>query len=524
MPFSAPSAENSLQHPSGDQFHSTRTDSSVTPINDHPSTPPPQINELETKQPDLFLNISLDTDNKSFSNQDGSSANQTITTATTSSCITIIEETDSKQELSKSPDCPPAAKPSKLIYFEGLRGIAALQVVFIHTLSYFLYLDRLTRGGIITRSILQSNADKKSSEPKLLKKLLSSFVRRPFRFLLPLYFGSLYKIFLIKYIGLQQDGGHALPESTWFFFKEPLRFLIYGINPTQPFLPVPAWTLYPEMLGSMVIYIVTAVLLPYAENPRIRYTVLGTMFLFFFLSDNWSFYFLIGYTISDISISGYIAKFNRWKHKLLTKILMFAFSCIITFEYSERAHGDDKNVEHPNPIRAKLLEWLDVIKINTNPGWNFPEHSLLVFYCTTVFFLIESTPLLQRWLSIRPVAYLGRISFMLYLLHQDTALAMTPITDKWLEYGLKGWIARFLLDMAVCILVADLATRLFDEPLQKVVRRAEKLILHDKWYILPVRKWPAFMAGKASELRAVIGERLVGARKAMPGPFKRRQL
>ncbi|KAJ3097065.1 hypothetical protein HDU97_005298 [Phlyctochytrium planicorne] len=416
---------------------------------------------------------------------------------------------------------------TKLIYFEGLRGIAALQVVFIHTLNYFGILDNITRlyqqwsfavpiffilsGGIITRSIIQSNAEKKSTHSNLLKKLYSSFVRRPFRFLIPLYFGSIYKIILIKYFGLKVDSSHDLPESLWIFFKEPIRFLIYADGPTIPFLPVPSWTLFPEMLGSMVIYTVTAVLLPYADNPRIRYTTLAVMFLFFFFTDNWAFYFLIGYAISDMSVSGYISKFNACKHKLAIKIIMLLVACGITYEFSVRANPSDAIVQHPNPIRAQLLEWLRIAKIHTNESWNFPENSLLVFYCTVVFFLIESTPFLQRCLSITPAAYLGRISFMLYLLHQDTALMLYPMTEKWLEHGPKGYIAKFLFDMAICILVADIATRVFDEPLQKVLRRTERFILYDKWFILPLWEWPAFFAYKVRELMVFVATKVVAA-------------
>ncbi|KAJ3094283.1 hypothetical protein HDU97_008267 [Phlyctochytrium planicorne] len=458
------------------------------------------------------------------------------------STITIIQET--KEESLTTSSNP---KTSKLIYFEGLRGLAALQVFFIHTLGYFKRLDNLIRlyqhwssavpiffilsGGIITRSILQSNADKKASPSKLLEKLFSSFVRRPFRFILPLYFACFYRIILILHFGLKQEPGRELPESVKVFFRDPVRYLIYKIPATQPFFPVPAWTLHPEMMGSLIIYLVTAVLLPFSENPRIRYTVLGTMFLFCFYSDNWAFYFLIGYIISDMNVSGYTAKFNKWRYSLVVKIMMLIVSCGITYEFSDRATPGDQEVQHPNPIRAQLMGWFgEENKIHFERGWGFPEHSIMVFYCTTVFFLIETTPFLQRMLSISPIAYLGRISFMLYLLHQDTAIALRPTTDQWLiltpdgtDYELKGCIKRFLLEMTVCILVADLSTRLFDEPVQKVVRRMERLILHDRWYLLPISEWPSFLGRKAIEFRNFLGERCVGAQKAFLGTFKRKQ-
>ncbi|KAJ3095034.1 hypothetical protein HDU97_007344 [Phlyctochytrium planicorne] len=430
----------------------------------------------------------------------------------------------------------PPARTQKLIYFEGLRGIAALQVVFIHTLHYFKELDNWSRlyqrwssavpiffilsGGIITRSILQANASGRSTPAKLLQKLYSSFIRRPFRFLLPLYFGSLYKMMLIKYFELKADNEHALPESVFQFFAEPLRFLIYSDGHFPAFIPIPSWTLYPEMLGSMVIYIVTAVLLPYADNPRIRYITLATMFLFFFFSDNWSFYFLIGYTISDMTVSGYTAKFMKWRFSTLVKILMLVVSCGITYEFSRFPTDDAKEVYNPNPVRKQLLEWFGVAKFHTNPGWNFPEHSLLVFYCTTIFFLIETTPILQWILSLPPIAYLGRISFMLYLLHQDTAIMLSPRTEHLTHEGVEGHWKKFLFETAICILVADVATRVFDEPLQKVVRRAEQLILHDKWYWLPVRRWPGFVVERCGEFPGFVHSRVKASVVELVGKVK----
>ncbi|KAJ3094281.1 hypothetical protein HDU97_008265 [Phlyctochytrium planicorne] len=401
----------------------------------------------------------------------------------------------------------PPAPTQKLIYFEGLRGIAALQVVFIHTLHYFKMLDNYSRmyqhwssavpiffilsGGIITRSIIQANFEKKSTPVKLLKKLFSSFVRRPFRFLIPLYFGSLYKMMLIQYFGLKVDKEHGMPESAWQFFGEPLRFLIYADGPFPPFMPVPSWTLFPEMLGSMVIYMVTAVLIPFAENARVRIIVLSTMFFFFFITDNWAFYFIIGYAISDMTISGATARFNRWRFSTLVKILMLVVSVAVTYEFSDFATEDAKEVASPNPVRKQLMTWLGDFKIHTNPGWNFPLNSLLVFYSATIFWLIESTPVLQRVLSVPPVAYLGRISFMLYLLHQDTAIMLQPRTEHLLlEKTYTALWKKFFFETGVCLLVADLATRIFDEPLQKVVRRWEEAILFERWRWVGVLEWP----------------------------------
>ncbi|KAJ3098212.1 hypothetical protein HDU97_004194 [Phlyctochytrium planicorne] len=424
------------------------------------------------------------------------------------------------------------SKASKLVYFEGLRGVAALWVVFIHTMHYFTTLDNWLRlyqhwftpvpiffilsGGIITRSIMQSNADKKSTHEELLQKLFSSFIRRPFRLLIPLYFGSLYKMMLIKYFGLKIDFEHDLPENWSVFFRDPIRFMIYGdgMEPYIPFafMPVPAWTLHPEFLGSMVIYMLTAILLPYATNSRVKYTTLFIMFLFFFFSDNLSFYFLIGYFLADLTISGYTAKFNAWRYKHLVKIILLLVAVGITYEFSDLQNETDKTVMHPNPIRAQLLEFFRVTKIRSNTAWKFPINSLVMFYCATVFFLIETTPFLQKCLSIPPVTYLGRISFMLYLLHQDTAIAMTPLTEKWIfAYGTAGYWAKFLFDTGVCILIADVATRMFDEPLQKIAKRTERFIMQDKWYILPVRQWPGFLMEKVCEFPVFVGSRVKGA-------------
>ncbi|KAJ3106977.1 hypothetical protein HDU97_005258 [Phlyctochytrium planicorne] len=490
-----PSSQHTSPSPANDSTRTTMT----TTTNDkdiitrNPSTSTSASTQSTSSAPSIIAPAYPISKAASISSATETTTQTTIDNMPTDPITILMDEKDSHKmdavPSSQSPEKAAAqpAKAKKLIYFEGLRGIAALVPIFF-----------ILSGGIVTRSILQANATGSQSTETLLKKLYSSVVRRPFRLLFPLYFGTLYKCMLIKYFGLKTDKDTQLPESGWELVRRPLEFLFY--EDQQPYLPVPAWTLYPEMIGSLVVYIVTAVLLPYANNPRIRYTTLIPMIVFFFFTDNFAFYFLIGYTISDMTVSGYTAKFNSHRHSTLIKILLLLFSIAVTFEFSDKLQESDPDVSHPNPLRSNLLHFFQTSKIHSVERWTFPTYSLLIFYCTTIFFLIETTPILQTLLSTAPITYLGRISFMLYLTHMDTAKAVTPLSEKWLEQGTQGYWAKFLFDTGMCILVADLATRFFDEPVQKVVKRAEKLVLHDGWYLLPVRAWPGFLGERVGRL------------------------
>ncbi|KAJ3096694.1 hypothetical protein HDU97_005634 [Phlyctochytrium planicorne] len=359
------------------------------------------------------------------------------------------------------------ATHDKLLYFEGLRGIAAMHVVWAHTMGYWgslrevlMYYQGWTfsvpmfftmSGGIITRSILRSHD---------YKRLFSSVVRRPFRFLLPLYGCALF-FWLLAVLGLvPESAGIQTFQSLYQLLSEPAVFLLIGRD-IPKFLPGPVWTLPEEMKGSLYIYLVTAILIPYSNNARVRYTVLVSMFLWFFFTDSWCSYFICGYMISDAAESGLLDRFRKWKYGTVTKATVFACSCLMAFTYFD------------NPIPKFFMDIFGTYKLTT--AWNFPLHSVILPFCVVSWLLIETSPFLRQLLSHRLFVYLGEISFMLYLIHSPVAKILEPYSKNLQEtYGDLGKLLRFLFEHILFIAVADILTRYYDVPVQKLLRDAEK--------------------------------------------------
>jgi peptidoglycan/LPS O-acetylase OafA/YrhL len=87
------------------------------------------------------------------------------------------------------------------------------------------------------------------------------------------------------------------------------------------------------------------------------------------------------------------------------------------------------------------------------------------------FFLIahltgDNSSLIAKLLSFKPLVFIGRISYGMYLFH----LIVLAITRRILHIGTGGaWITAtrniFLLDLALVILVAWLSFRFFEEPM-----------------------------------------------------------
>jgi peptidoglycan/LPS O-acetylase OafA/YrhL len=86
---------------------------------------------------------------------------------------------------------------------------------------------------------------------------------------------------------------------------------------------------------------------------------------------------------------------------------------------------------------------------------------------------VLSSPLLQKALSLPPLRYAGRISFALYLSHFP--LLLTVGAFVYLKMGGTGWAAvqTAPLFLALAMAIAYLGARFVDEPVLRLLRRAD---------------------------------------------------
>jgi peptidoglycan/LPS O-acetylase OafA/YrhL len=395
-----------------------------------------------------------------------------------------------------------AAKPSqeKMLWIEGLRGLAALQVILLHYAATFLpvfarvegvahygwekaastspwffvidgnsavYLFFIMSGFVLAQSFGRSTLN-----------FWWQLVKRFLRLFLPVLAASMFALGLLLLVGSPKAAAYGITYSGWlnYNYQNPLTFLavlkdfVLGsmllgyddlslftpVNFLKPLLPpiamaldAPLWTLHIEFWGSLLVLGLIilkqtyasgfwmgcgALLVVFGTHPLVLFP-LGVML-----------YFLVCQMPSPQNI--YIRLFGVFL------VGLGVFIC-----------------------GTKTVGWVEVLFQKLLPA--SPLHAKDNFYWQSEFgaILIFVGALVSRFfrklLSTRPILWLGRMSFSLYLIHfpilytlsltffvgleaQNYALAITATT-------LAGCLGTFAL--------AALFERYVDQTAIKLARR-----------------------------------------------------
>ncbi|KAJ3417415.1 hypothetical protein HDV05_004880 [Chytridiales sp. JEL 0842] len=303
---------------------------------------------------------------------------------------------------------------------------------------------------------------------------MSSFIRRFFRLLLPLWGFML--VFTIWY-AIWPNEEYAKGQGSIMDFLYAITFLLTFTGWTRG-IPGPAWTLPLEIFGSNLVYLLTAIMIPMHKNPRAKYIMLTVMMIFNWLGQNWMNYFIAGLMLADMRTHGYLAQFQQWKYAHVTKFLLLVFTAPFAFTYFN------------NPIRPWFEYVLsDVIRLNVAAGgnqWGFPNAGVLFPFIFATMFIMETTPWFQRILSWSPFLFLGKISYMLYLSHQMVGRILDPVYDSFINNEkVPRWVSlpiSWTSLMAIDILVGWILTYIFDTPALNFIKYWEAVFLmEDKW-------------------------------------------
>ncbi|KAJ3417414.1 hypothetical protein HDV05_004879 [Chytridiales sp. JEL 0842] len=378
----------------------------------------------------------------------------------------------------------------KLDYLEGLRGLSALHVVIAHQggswgrFSWVLLYGQdwtfavpcffMLSGAVITKPVLANND---------LRRLMSSFIRRFFRLLLPLWGFML--VWTIWY-AIFPDEKNAPGQASIMDFLYAITFLLMWTSWTRG-IPGVGWTLPQEIVGSNLVYLVTAIMLPMKRNPIAKYIMLTVMIIFNWLGENWMNYFLAGLMLADMRENGYLERFRQWKYSHAVKFALVITTAPFAFTYGG------------NPIR-KWFEYVvsDVIWLNKGvliprQMW-FPNATVIFPWIFACMFIIETTPWLQKVLSWKPFLFLGKVSYMLYLSHQAiiiivaepfNAFLNSPTIPRWVTFPLS-----IVLLIGGDLIIAWILTYLFDTPALNFIKFWEGVFLaEEQWSWALVLDW-----------------------------------
>ena len=316
----------------------------------------------------------------------------------------------------------------KIDYLNGLRGVAAFQVVFHHFILAFY--PALFFGGTWTNHLPEGTEDAVSksvftvlwdgnfavciffilsgfvlSHKFFLKKeqeiVTASAVKRYFRLALPVAFSILVAFVFMK-LSLfynQQAGvtaGSGWLSSFWTFrpdFQESLRQAFYGTFFLDTFdYNIVLWTIAHEFMGSFLIYAFLAIV-GKSRNRHFAYAALIIVF--------WQTYylaFILGLILSDTIAHErmLIRKYDK------TRLIRTAMLLLGLFLGSFPAGRDPQGTVYAFMAFPSL----------TDPRTLY--HTLGAFFIMIV--LLESRKM-QKFFSYRYFLFLGEISFAMYLLH-----------------------------------------------------------------------------------------------------------
>lgn len=369
----------------------------------------------------------------------------------------------------------------KLPYFEGIRGVAALIVVFDH-LDFALSLKLDTRiynlvlqftGSEIISTIAQSiisfckngnlavfifffmsgyviSIKLFSSESK--SYLISAVSKRYFRLMPPILgsvligfllmkFDLIYNIKLAQVLNTESTLGYFYNFYPSFLsaFKSGIWNVLFttslgGYNG-------PLWTMRPEFYGSLFCFLLFILL----NKVKIKYYIYIPIVFFFFLTEiSWISSFTLGFLFCDIehSLNKEHAYFSFFKHPLFS------------------------NKVFPIILSLFLIITLPLIGIGT---WINPN----VILSFLLVFIVIKWGFLQKIFQLKPMLWLGKISFSIYLLHWPIICSFTSYIYLYTKVSRPlNIIFSSSLTLIVIFIISSLYTKYID---QKSIVLARKI-------------------------------------------------
>ncbi|KAI8900738.1 acyltransferase 3 [Globomyces pollinis-pini] len=372
---------------------------------------------------------------------------------------------------------------SKLIYLEGIRGLAALWVFFNHYGKHlfpvfyntYLIFDRdvalsVAVFFVLSGRVLTMSATKK----KNFKSIVGSLIRRPFRLTLPLigitfidyWFRSYYKPRITPHVPI------------WKLIMIPANFVVNRSDVfNTPGVPITgnAWTLSIEFYGSLVCYMIGLILVLFNNNSKPRWIVLLASLSYNFFFGSWNDHFIAGMVLAELSNAGILQKLAKIKLFLLFNIVS---GLLIFYAFSVTPYSD-----YALPIRNYFTSFQ--MKQNGQLG---RQHEM-IFYRESptdlmaaflMLFMFETTPILQRFLSLPPFIFLGRVSFMMYLMNDIFIHYLSHYAEYYIGKQTNSEIFLVtVVNLCFLFVISEILTIVIDTPSVDFSRWIEKVVLSD---------------------------------------------
>lgn len=355
----------------------------------------------------------------------------------------------------------PSSQSNKIVHIEALRGLAAFSVVLTHirddffndhtvlfqemvgsnplmtslygSLSFFffhsgglsVYLFWVLSGFVLPLRYLNNRF--RLGGDGLQSIMRVAYISRYFRLFLPVS-AVCFLVYLFAHAGFLRNEelthvlGKTVTDTHKYYigftpsFLETLKFAFWDC----PFLlrshfNPPLWTISYELWGSLLLY---SVLCLVGTHHR-RFIVYGVVLLILlFMESNFS-GFIIGLCLADIKTSGTLYQLIS-EAKKLKKALVIVLGLYVLMIWT--GHSVLDKIYH--------FFFSSILRLDA------------VFSSAAVVFIVECcSSRLRRALSWKPLVFLGRSSFGIYLLHQPILCSLGASVFLYVHQQLDSrWI------------------------------------------------------------------------------------
>ncbi|MGE0566319.1 MAG: acyltransferase family protein [Bacteroidia bacterium] len=357
-------------------------------------------------------------------------------------------------------------KNEKHNYFEGLRGILALIVFAHHFILLFyssVYYGSLHFSDYINNpyssNLLLANTPLnlfmngnwavcmfftlsgyvltikyfKTSKQDVLR---NSALKRYFRLAIPI-FGSALLIFVLHKVGLFKDVSYPRTHSDFQFGKDlfttdldlpsflKTTFISIPLNGNNIYAPV-YWTMQHEFLGAIFILALLLVI----HKVEKKNLVLILLIVVLLIAKK---YYLTAFLFGCfLSFNASLISIIKYKKTLLLFSLLLGTYLIGIPNIEEKA----------------------LAKTIYSPFAGYPNEIVILFHVLSsalILLFISQTNFIQKALSVKPLVWLGKISFSLYLIH----LPLIFIIGSYFLSSTHGSLNPYLLFIVLLIVTTS---------------------------------------------------------------------
>lgn len=431
-----------------------------------------------------------------------------------------------------------ATRSSGTSWLDGLRGAAALQVFFFHFFGlhalwghsfgsspkdryiHQLPIFRSIWGGgssaVCVFFVISGNAIcvktftllRRKNHEALYKSLSSSMIRRGFRLFLPVVFLAIPGFILLVTVDMTKEGSFAYPwEIQENIGKQIVHFITQTDAHLNPYMYADAnpsknryayvpssWTIPMEYYGSLIVYLMTLVIAR-VEIFTYRVGILGMVSLYALHQGSWwTSLFINGMLLADTTLEQKSRTENKKiafhdtdkalssrARRVLWDAMFFALFCCGYYMMGT----PPKTLSYDfNPVPRVGYEFLYPL-IPNYEIFRMADTTRWIWYWSGMFTVVGISQV--SWLRVifesKFCQWLGKLSFMLYLVHPAVIAALGPglrdIANTFTDNAGVECFFEFFILLPIILAFAALTERYVDQPSVKMARWIENFITRE---------------------------------------------